>query len=232
MFDQIKEELEKRKGIEGMMRDLETRIKRTVTELQEHEPEYKPPFDKLDVSEMTRGEQIQFYDLSIIDKQQEMKANEEEVKGNFSTLPLTLKECQTSDLVSLIRYHQSFNLKTLNKWKNHIIEYLQRNNIDGMVFAGIKRKQFAEDLVKENNGNKKITASAIKTWHKLTKYRFHAFASSSKSAVPPPPPGPPIGPSPKSPKPVNIRPREIEEVDDETKEKAFMTVLAIGTKNR
>ena len=90
-------------------------------------------------------------------------------------MPSTLQECTFNHLITLIRYHQSFNDKIINPFKQHIIQYLHEKQIDGETFLNIKRKQFSENLIEYIGNNKKIRGAGNKTWDRIVKYEFHTF---------------------------------------------------------
>ena len=80
--------------------------------------------------------------------------------------PLT--RCTKEHIISMIRYHSSFNDETINKWKPQIIEYIDDNKIDGDALSKLIRKDFGQNLVNYAS-NKKIRGAAIKTHDILVK---------------------------------------------------------------
>ena len=105
------------------------------------------------------------------------------IKNINDKLPPTLSECTSNHIQSLILYHQSFDDKIIDVFKNKIVTFIQKNEMNGQFFLNIKRKQFSEKLIKYIGNNNKIRGAGNKTWDKLTKYQFH---SASKQVLRPP----------------------------------------------
>eukprot|EP01084_Bolivina_argentea_P193809 332475_1 len=70
IYDELQTQIRFRDEIKNAMLYIEERIDKQVMELQENNPTYRPSFQQLSVSELTRNEMMAFGDLSIIDREQ------------------------------------------------------------------------------------------------------------------------------------------------------------------
>ena len=80
----------------------------------------------------------------------------------------SIKECSHQQIIEILQSNEIFNDKTINPWKNKIIEYIKQNEINGKTLLDdITRKQFAENVIKHCDDNKKVRGAATKVHDKL-----------------------------------------------------------------
>ena len=113
------------------------------------------------------------------------------VENLNNKLPSTLNECTLNHLLSIIKYHESFNDKIINPFKTQIMTFLQEKQANGSTIIRTKRKQFSENLIRYIGNNKKIRGAGNKTWDKLKYFQFdlipeekNEFASSINDTLP------------------------------------------------
>ena len=134
-------------------------------QLQLDEKENDYDFDGSDIDEI----------LKIIEMEDpELKLNEKNNQQNDAvTVPSSLKEFTLEHLLSLIMDHNVFDDKTINPFKNKIIDYLKENKVNGQMLSSVKKKEFAQRLIKYNNNNPKIRGAANKTWTRFINYHSY-----------------------------------------------------------
>ena len=84
-----------------------------------------------------------------------------------------LEQCTSKQLLSIKKSHEAFDDETIDPFRNKIIEYIEKNAIDGKMLSKIKKKEFAESLISFNGNKRKIRGAANKTWTRLRNYKLH-----------------------------------------------------------
>jgi len=85
-------------------------------------------------------------------------------------LPQSLSECDSEYLLQILESLLSANDK-FQPFKAQIVSYFTEHRIDGSILSAMKRKEFANNLIKHCD-NKKIKGSAGALYKKLIEFDF------------------------------------------------------------
>ena len=109
-------------------------------------------------------------DIVVICATQQSESEEKQSSTTAFTIhdkampvPSCLIECNLDQLISLLRNNELFNDSKINQFKDKIISYLRKNDIDGEKLSKIPRKTFSESLIRfcDNTANDNLFSCKI-----------------------------------------------------------------------
>ena len=141
------------------------------------------------ISKITKSNNIVSTSSDIDTKEEEKiidppNSTSSTVKNFVVDIPSSLNECNLEKLISLIETHEVFDVKRIRKFKDKIIAYLQKNQINGAKLSQIQKTQFSDNLVQFCENNKKAQAVADEIWDAfINKYdligcKFYCYCRS------------------------------------------------------
>ena len=81
----------------------------------------------------------------------------------------SLKQCSCAHIVYILK---NFLISKFEENTEIFIHYFKKNQMNGKMFLNMKRSEFAADIIKFNNGNKKIHGAATKLYKALKEFDF------------------------------------------------------------
>eukprot|EP01084_Bolivina_argentea_P037597 69549_1 len=94
----------------------------------------------------------------------------------WSTKPKSIEQCNVQQIVCILKVDILNTFKKLEQYQSRIIEYIQKQKLNGSKLMQINRKQFSSQMAKYFN-NKKLRGAFGQLYTTIKDYNLQAFVS-------------------------------------------------------
>ena len=87
-----------------------------------------------------------------------------------------LEQCDNEQVLEILRNCNGLNEGHLMEYKQQIIEYFEKEHIDGKKINSMKRKEFGGMIIMICDNNKKMNGPSVKLWKEVTSFDFQKLS--------------------------------------------------------